>query len=181
MTEVSIIVPCYNEQKTIRYLLEAIAEQTYSLSKLEVIIADGNSNDGTIDVINDFATNNPNLRIKVVVNHKKIIPAALNLAIEASEGDILIRLDAHSIPSQNYVELCVRELRNGLGDNVGGVWDIKPQGDNIIARSIALAASHPVAVGDAQYRYTDKAAFVDTVPFGTFRRELFDPDRCFSV
>ena len=174
MPKVSIIIPCFNEKNTIGHLLNAIAEQTYPLTDLEVIIADGGSDDGTVDVINGFLSSHPNLRIKIVINSKKIIPAALNLAINESQGEIIIRLDAHSIPSSNYVELCVRELENGLGENVGGIWLIKPQGNSIIARSIAMAASHPIAVGDAHYRYTEKASYVDTVPFGAFFRSLIN-------
>jgi len=65
-------------------------------------------------------------------------------------------------------------LQEGIGDNVGGVWDIHPRNEKWIARSIAVAASHPLGVGDAQYRFTNKAAYVDTVPFGAFKRDLID-------
>jgi GT2 family glycosyltransferase len=41
-----------------------------------------------------------------------------------------------------------------------------------VAESIAIAASHPLGVGDALYRFTDRAGEVDTVPFGAFRRDL---------
>ena len=174
MPKVSIIVPCYNEQNTIGHLLEAIYHQTYPLSDIEVIIADGNSEDGTLGIIKGFQTSQADLCIKIINNSKRIIPAALNCAINGSRGEIIIRLDAHSIPSHDYVELCVKDLEAGLGDNIGGVWDIKPGGTGIIAKSIALSASHPIAVGDARYRYTSKADWVDTVPFGAFYRSLID-------
>jgi GT2 family glycosyltransferase len=41
-----------------------------------------------------------------------------------------------------------------------------------VAESIAAAAAHPLGVGDALYRHAEKAAEVDTVPFGAFKREL---------
>jgi succinoglycan biosynthesis protein ExoA len=85
-----------------------------------------------------------------------------------------LRMDAHSAPAPNYVELSVRNLEEGKGDNVGGVWQIQPQNDSWIARSIAVAAAHPVGVGDALYRHASKSAFVDTVPFGAFYRTLMD-------
>ena len=65
-------------------------------------------------------------------------------------------------------------LERGVAQNVGGVWNIQPGNDRWIARSIAAAAGNPLAVGDARYRYTDKAAYVDTVPYGSYKRELFD-------
>jgi succinoglycan biosynthesis protein ExoA len=64
------------------------------------------------------------------------------------------------------------DLQAGLGENVGGTWEIQPGAQTWVAQSIAAAASHPLGVGDALYRHTDKAALVDTVPFGAFKREL---------
>ena len=172
--KVSIIIPCYNERPTITFLLEALYAQTYPKSAMEVVVADGGSVDGTVKVINDWCADHPDLQVNLVENPKRTIPAALNTAIAASSGEIIIRLDAHSKPQEDYVEKTVADLEKGLGQNVGGVWDIQPGSDHWIARSIAAAAGHPIGVGGALYRYTDKAAYVDTVPFGAFKRNLLD-------
>ena len=105
-------------------------------------------------------------------NPKQIIPAALNAAIHAAKGEIIVRLDAHSIPYPNYVSLCVEAISQGKGDNVGGLWEIVPGDSGWQARVIAVSVAHPLGVGDALYRYTNVASLVDTVPFGTFRKEL---------
>lgn len=173
MPLVSIIVPCYNEQATIRLLLDAIYHQGFPLEEMEVIIADGLSTDRTRQEIAAFQRQFPQLPVKLVDNPKRIIPAALNCALDAAQGDFIIRLDAHCIPRPDYVERCVADLQAGLGDNVGGVWEIHPGGKSWIARAIAAAAGHPLGVGDARYRYTSQAGEVDTVPFGAFRRQLF--------
>jgi hypothetical protein len=68
----------------------------------------------------------------------------------------------------------VRALDEKRGQNVGGVWEIRPGNDRWIARAIAAAAGHPIGVGDARYRFTDQAGYVDTVPFGAFKRDLLD-------
>ena len=172
--KVSIIIPCYNERSTIDLLLDALYAQTYPKDFMQVVIADGGSTDGTPEVINEWRMDHPDLEVNLIANPQKTIPVALNKAINASNGEVIIRLDAHSKPQIDYVEKTVADLNQGLGENIGGVWDIQPGGDHWIARSIAGAAGHPIGVGGALYRYTDKAAHVDTVPFGGFKRGLLD-------
>src|SRR6266545_2977973 len=145
LPKVSIIVPCYNEQSTIRFLLDALYEQTYLRAGMEVIVADGISMDGTRDVIVAFQKDFPDLSIRIVDNAKRSIPSALNRAIEVA-----------------------------CGENIGGIWEIRPGAETWIAKSIAVAAAHPLGVGDALYRHTKHAAEVDTVPFGSFRRTLIE-------
>jgi succinoglycan biosynthesis protein ExoA len=174
MPNVSVIVPCYNEQNTILLLLEAIYAQTYPRQQLEVVIADGLSGDQTRPQIADFQTRHPDLIVKIVDNPHRTIPSGLNRAIQAAQGELIVRLDAHSVPQPDYVARCAAALEQGLGDSVGGVWEIHPRSDSWQARAIALAAAHPFGVGDAHYRFTTTAQLVDTVPFGAFPRALVE-------
>jgi len=171
---VSIIIPCFNEEKTIGLLLDAIGNQTFDQGELEVVIADANSTDSTRDVVANYQLSHPAMQIKVVDNPRRIIPAGLNEALRNARGGIITRMDAHSIPAADYVELSVKDLLEGKGANVGGVIDIRPGSDTWMGRSIAIATSHPLGVGDARYRWTKEAGPADTVAFGTFHRELFD-------
>jgi cellulose synthase/poly-beta-1,6-N-acetylglucosamine synthase-like glycosyltransferase len=111
------------------------------------------------------------MRIRIVDNPKRIIPAALNQAIQASEGEVVVRLDAHSAPFPDYIERCLEFLEDKGAANVGGVWLIQPGEPTIQARGIASAASHPLGAGGARYRTSGKAGPVETVPFGCFPRE----------
>lgn len=174
MPKVSVIIPCYNEQATIRLLLEALRQQTFPRAELEVIISDGMSTDGTREAIAAFQRDFPDLEVYVVDNTLRSIPSAVNRGLEAARGEIIVRLDAHSKPYPDYIERCVQALEAGRGDNVGGVWEIHPGAQTWIARSIAVAAAHPLGVGDALYRHAKQAAEVDTVPFGSFKRELIE-------
>jgi len=171
---VSIIVPCYNEEATIRHLLEAILGQTYPRALIELTISDGFSTDRTREVIAAFQAEHPNLTVRVVDNSARTIPSGLNQAIRESRGEIIVRLDAHSMPIPEYVERCVAAHESGKGENVGGVWEIRAGAETWIAKSISFAAAHPLGVGDAMYRLNAKAGAVDTVPFGSFRRTLID-------
>jgi glycosyltransferase involved in cell wall biosynthesis len=172
--QVSVIIPCYNEQSTIRLLLDSLYAQTFPRQEMEVVIADGMSEDGTREEIIAWQAENPELTIRVVDNLKRVIPSALNRAIEAAQGEYIVRLDAHSMPNPDYVERSVKTLQEGCGDNIGGAWCIQPGGDGGVAKSIAAAAAHPLGVGGAQYRVGGQSQAVDTVPFGAFRRSLFD-------
>jgi glycosyltransferase involved in cell wall biosynthesis len=174
MPQVSIIIPCYNEERTIRLLLQSLLEQSFPVAEMEVIISDGNSVDRTRQVIQEFKQEHPELAVKIVDNIKRNIPSALNAAIVNANGAFIVRLDAHSVPSKDYIKLCVADLEEGKGDNVGGVWNIRPPDGSLMAKCISIGASHRLGVGDARYRYTTEASEVDTVPFGAFKRDLFE-------
>ncbi len=174
MPAVSVIIPCYNEERTVNLLLAAIYAQTWPVSDLEVIIADGLSSDGTRERIMEFHKAHPDLAIHVVENPRRSIPAALNSALAQAQGEYIVRLDAHSRPDEHYIERCLADLRERKVEMVGGIWKIHPGSEGWMARSIASAAAHPFGVGDALYRYTTRASLVDTVPFGAYRRELLE-------
>jgi len=171
---VSVIIPCYNEEATIGGLLHAIHQQTLPTTDVEVVIADGMSTDRTRERIAGFQKAHPELIIKLVDNTKRIIPAALNLALENATGEFIVRMDGHTLPAADYLEKCIQALVAGKGENVGGVLEVKPGRDTWIAKSIALAAVHPLGVGDAHYRRATAATEADTVAFGSFRRSLVE-------
>jgi len=169
--EVSVVIPCLNESKTIVNLLEKLADQ-YDRKHYEIVVVDGMSSDGTRQLIAQFIEQHPGLPVRLVDNPAKHIPIALNLGIAAAQGDIIVRMDAHSIPSPNYVRQCVASLKNGQATIVGMPWQIVPGAETLAAKAIALASAHPFGVGGVEYRRAmpGPAAFVDTVPFGVFRR-----------
>jgi glycosyltransferase involved in cell wall biosynthesis len=171
---VSLVVPVYNGERTIQDLLASICEQNFPLAKLEVIISDGMSTDGTREKIAEFKAAVPELKILVIDNPERNRSAALNLGINASIGDYILRMDAHSFPHPNYIRNCLRALEEKKGDNVGGVIQVQPGDSGWIARSIAVAAAHPLGVGDAGYRTGTTAGPVDTIPFGAFHRSLIE-------
>jgi cellulose synthase/poly-beta-1,6-N-acetylglucosamine synthase-like glycosyltransferase len=178
---VSIVIPCYNEERYIFKVLENLAGQ-YQPGRSEIVVVDGRSTDATRERIAEFKRVYPNLPVRLVDNPARNIPAGVNLGIEEARGDVIVRMDAHSIPSANYVRRCVEQLdgaaRGAGGEEVAVVgmpWRIQPGAETPTARAIALAVAHPFGIGDAKYRMPERATteFVDTVPFGVFRKSLW--------
>lgn len=183
LPSVSIVVPCYNEERYIYKVLENLAGQ-YQPTHSEIIVVDGRSTDGTRERVAEFKRAYPNLRVRLVDNPARQIPAGVNLGIEAASGDIIVRMDAHAIPSANYVRYCVKQLEDGAEGERAAAGDVAvvgmpiriyPGAETRAARAIALAVGHPFGIGDAKYRMPDRTAaeFVDTVPFGVFRKSLW--------
>jgi glycosyltransferase involved in cell wall biosynthesis len=174
MPKVSVIIPCYNEAATIQATLDAIRTQTFPCSGMEVVISHAETGDGTLGVIAEFQRAHPELTVRVISTDGGNIPAALNRAIAAAQGEFIVRMDGHSKPYPDYVENCVRALEEGRGANVGGVWEIQPGAPGWVAAGIAAAAAHPLGAGDAAYRLKPEAGAVDTVPFGAYRKSLVE-------
>lgn len=169
---VSVVIPCYNEALYLPRVLAALARQTHA--PLEILIVDGGSRDGTVDLVRQWAEAHPAVPVRVLHNPQRHIPHALNLGIAAARGEIIIRLDGHSLPAPDYVECCLKALAESGAAMVGGAWEIQPGAPGLIAEAIALAVSSRLGAGDALYRLPGaQAQEVDTVPFGCFRRELW--------
>ena len=173
MSMVSVIVPCRNERKFIGQCLDSIIMNDYPKDNLEVLVVDGASNDGTKDIVKKYCSKYS--FINILDNNKKIVPAALNLGIQSAEGEIIIRMDAHSRYGKDYISKCVKFLEEYNVDNVGGVCITLPGKSTLLAQSIALGLSHPFGVGNSYFRIGSKEPkYVDTVPFGCYRRKVFD-------
>lgn len=170
---VSIIIPCFNEEKFIAQCLDSIIANDYDQACLEVFVVDGLSTDNTQAILQDYQERYP--FIKVIDNPARYKPHALNLGIQAAKGEVVIRMDVHAIYRPDYISKCVQHLEAYGADNVGGVRLTSPRNTSRMARAIAQAISHPFAAGNATYRTGAKETkWVDTVFGGCYRREVFD-------
>ena len=172
---VSVIVPCYNEERFIGQTLENLIQQ-YPSQAYEIIVIDGMSEDSTRDMVEQFQKLHPDSSIRLVLNPDRSIPKSLNLGIEHATGEVIARMDAHAFPSTGYIRRCVEVLSNGEAEVVGMPCLVQAGADTVTARAIALAVSHPFGIGDARYRLTgdkDRQEAVDTVAFACFRKSLW--------
>ena len=167
---VSVVMPVYNEEKYITKCIESLLLQDYPIENMEWIFVDGCSTDRTVEILEDFQKKHPTL-IKVLNNPKKIVPPAMNIGISASSGKYIIRLDAHADYAKDYISKCVYYLENTDAENVGGVAETKS--DGFTGNAIAKMLTSKFGVGNSQFRTNGKSGYVDTVPFGAFRREVF--------
>lgn len=173
LPSVSIIMPCRNERRYVADCLESVLSNDYPSDRIEVLVVDGMSDDGTREVLSVYAQRCE--RIHLLDNPARTAPAALNVGVRAANGDIIIRMDAHCHYPRNYVSALVGWLERSRADNVGGVWRTLPGSDTATAQAIAFVLSHRLGVGNAHFRIgIDKPKWVDTVPFGCYRRSVFD-------
>lgn len=170
---VSIIIPCRNEAKGIRSCLESVVKSAYPKEQLELLVVDGRSDDKTRDIIDEFSSKYSWVRL--LDNAQRMTPAALNIGIQSARGKVLIRMDAHTVYPADYVPKLVEWLERSGADNVGGVCITRPASDTPKAHAIAVGLSHPWGVGNSHFRIGVTAPkWVDHVPFGCYRREVFD-------
>jgi glycosyltransferase involved in cell wall biosynthesis len=170
---VTVILPCRNEARYIAACLDSILATVYPRDRLEVFVVDGMSSDATRRIVQELAARHPEIRL--LDNVERIVPTALNIGIRSASGDIIVRMDAHVVYPPEYLPRLVQAITESGADNVGGCMVTLPADGTTLAQAIAIAMSHPFGVGNAHFRLgAREARDVDTVPFGCFRRDLFE-------
>jgi len=136
---------------------------------MEIIIADGLSTDDTKEVVEAFKPSD--IPLIWLDNPGKIVPTGLNLAIRQARGEIIIRVDGHTILAPDYVRECVCALQRSKAENVGG--RMKPVGKNTFGKAVAMATSSPFGIGGGRFHYSTQEEWVDTVYLGAWPKEVF--------
>jgi glycosyltransferase involved in cell wall biosynthesis len=166
---VTIAIPAYNEAAHIESVITGFLNQQYP-GLVEILIADGGSTDGTQDILNQIAAQNP--IVKLVHNPQKIQSHALNIMLKEAKGDIFLRSDAHCIYANDYIASCVKALLNSEALNVGGA-------QRFIAKTpfqsgVALASKSRLGNGGAKYRDPNYNGYAETVFIGCFWRKALE-------
>ena len=170
---VSLIIPCFNERRHIEVVLENIIGQDYPAGRMEVWFVDGMSNDGTRDAILERISGMENMHL--LDNPRRYVSQALNAGIRAASGEVIVIIGSHAVYPKNYTLTLVRNLIDLRADNVGAVMETLPVDSSRTAKAIAVAVSTPFGVGNSHFRLGSKnIRQVDTVPFGCYRREVFE-------
>jgi succinoglycan biosynthesis protein ExoA len=169
--KISLVIPCRNEKGHIREFLDSLLAQDFDPGwDVEILVADGMSNDGTRDVLRQYMQTAPHVHL--IDNLGGIVSTGLNAAIGAATGDIIVRLDAHTTYARDYVRECVSVLQNTDADNVGGPWVAEGRGR--VGRAIAAAFRSPFCSGGGKAHDPHYEGEVDTVYLGCWARTTFD-------
>ncbi len=169
--DISVVIPCLNERDYIEACLRSLIASDMDDECIEIIVADGMSDDGTREIITKLAQQHKSIRL--IDNPEKLTPIALNRGLKAATGNVKVILGAHSevypdFLSQNMALLSEQPEASCVGGILENVYE------DGVSHIIGQAMSSPFGVGTAHFRTGLKAGWVDTVAFGAYRQEVFE-------
>ena len=167
---VTVVMAVRNEGAFLEESLGSVLAQDYPADRLEIILADGMSEDGTRAAAEGLRVRHPGLT--VIDNPGRVVATGLNAAIRRARGDVIVRVDGHTVIAPDYVRQCVDALERTGADNVGGRMNAVGAGP--FGEAVALATSSPFGVGGARFHYSTEEEWVDTVYLGAWRRDVFE-------
>lgn len=169
----SVVIPCRDEAGSIEACVASLMNGAGE--GVELLVVDGGSTDGTREILARLAAASP--AVRVLDNPVRTTPAALNLGVRAARGAMIVLAGAHTRYPPGYVAQLVAWLQRSGADGVGGVCRTVPGAPGAIPAAIAAALASRFGVGDSRFRIgAAEPRWVETVPFGGYRREIFD--RC---
>jgi glycosyltransferase involved in cell wall biosynthesis len=169
-TLVSVILPCRNEAGYIEDCLQSILKQELPDAELEIIVADGVSTDGTREYLQRLSAENP--KVRFLNNPGRIVSTGLNAALREARGEIIVRMDAHTVYAPDYIKQCLAVSRETGADNVGG--PMRTTAASYKERAIQAAFHSPFAVGGARSHNPEYEGYVDTVIYGCWKKNVFE-------
>ena len=160
---VSVVVPTRNDDLSLPAALEAVFNQDYA-GEIEVLVADGSDGTSTEQLLRERYP-----QVRLVPNPDKTTPSALNRAIAVAKYDVIARCDARSVFPEHYISRAIDTLRRTGAATVGGRQNAV--GRSLFERTVGLATTTWLGVGDARYRLGGREGPTDTVYLGVFRRD----------
>ncbi|MCK4393970.1 glycosyltransferase [Candidatus Bipolaricaulota bacterium] len=166
---ISVVIPTRQEEHYIARCLDSVLHGNYPVSKLEILVVDAMSTDGTREIVKKYMAQYSQIRL--LDNPRRITPVALNIGVRSAQGDVIVILGAHSYIDKDFLSESARALsEHPEADCVGGVREAV--NGSSWETAIELALQTPIASGSTQH--LRKSGFVTTVVYGAYRREAFE-------
>lgn len=171
---VSIVISAYNEEKYLPGLIEDLKRQTYNKENIEIVFINAMSTDKTTDIIQRFITENTEFRsIRLYDNLKKNQASGFNLGITNSNGDVVLKIDAHSKVTEDFVKNNV-ELINQGEYVCGGPRPTIVEGEGKWSEALHIVEENMFGSSIADYRNSSQDRYVSSIFHGMYRREVFE-------
>ena len=169
---VSVILPIRNEAAHIEASLQAVMRQDYPADRMEILVADGMSSDETRTIIQYLALRYPKHDVTILDNPGRIVPTGMNIALRLAKGEVIVRVDGHTVIAPDYVTQCVEALQRTGADNAGGRMNAVGRG--LFSTAVTIATSTPFGIGNSRFHYSNKEEWIDSVYMGAWNRKVFE-------
>src|SRR2546430_1379953 len=148
----SVIIPMRNEERYVARCLDSVLANDYPQDRLEILVVDGMSIDHSREIVRRYGERHRFIRL--LNNPRRIQAAAVNIGLREAQGEIVVRMDAHTRYAPDYIRKCVELLRTAGAGNVGGLQ--RAVGADYFSHAIAVAISTPFGIGNAYFRYAER-------------------------
>lgn len=165
--KISIVIPVFNEEIFIENLLKWLV--SVKPDEKEIFVIDGNSSDNTKKIVTQFSKLHS--EIKLLENNFKYVSYSLNLAIPKCNGDIIVRLDAHTVYDDFYLTTIIETFNRIEADIVGG--PMRAIGKTPFQTAVAIATSTIFGIGNSQFHNLKYEGYTDSVYLGAWKKEIF--------
>ena len=169
MPLVTVLVPVRNEKADIAGCIDAIAAQDHGADRIQLVVVDAASDDGTVDEVHRAAARHPFAEVVVDRDPRRRTSAGLNVGLGHARGEYLARVDARSRIPSHYVRTCLERMEDARVGVVGGAQVAQPRSPRAIDEGIARALRNRWATGLSRYRRATTSGPSDTVWMGFFR------------
>ena len=167
---VTVVIPVRDEVSRLRACLDSVADQDLAHDLVEVLVVDGGSTDGTVELARSLLHDRGWARAEVLLCAAGDRSSNLNCGLEHAAAPLLVRVDARSRIPPHYVRRCLELLeRRGDVAVVGGRQRAVAVGDRAVDAGLARALNNRWGMGLARYRRPGPSGEADTVYLGAYR------------
>ena len=167
---VTVVIPVRNEERYLAGCLDSVLTNDYPQDFLQILVIDGMSTDRSREIVREYAGRHS--AVSLLDNPSRIAAAGLNVGLREAKGDIIVRVDAHTVCEPDYVRTCVELLETTGAANVGGVQ--RAVGTGYLSEAIAVGTTTPFGIGGAPFRHVKVPMWVHTVYLGAWRRSTLE-------